>query len=77
LYRYSISYHILLRPVVYTVHHTLSHKPRKRTIISINTHFSVRTTHEDFQSSTKIISQGNYIFFFGEINFTVCTTLIQ
>ena len=40
----------------------------------MNAHFRVRTTHEDFQSSTKILSQGNYIFN-SEINFTICTTL--
>jgi len=32
---------------------------RKQIIFNINTHFTIRTTYDEFQSSTTIIPQGN------------------
>ena len=32
---------------------------RKQTIFNINTHFMIRTTNDEFKSSTTIIPQGN------------------
>jgi len=43
------------------------------TIISTNTHFKIGTTYDEFQSSTKIISQRNLIFDY-EIFFTMHIT---
>ena len=51
----------------------VSNKLRKWTIISTNTHFKIRTTYDEFQSSIKIMSQRNLIFDY-EISFTAHTT---
>jgi len=37
----------------------MSQKLRKQTIFNINTHFMIRTKHDEFQSSTAVIWQGN------------------
>jgi len=59
-YRHSILYYILFQTLVDTVFHVLPLKQTggTRDIISINTHFRVRTTYDKFQSSTDLISQG-------------------
>ena len=44
---------------VYTVIYHISKKLRKQTIFNINTHCTIRTTHDEFQFSTTIIPQGN------------------
>jgi hypothetical protein len=62
-----LKYHILFPPTVYTfLIFCFSNKLRKRDlehflvtdIIGINTHFRVRTTYKEFQSSNTMISQG-------------------
>lgn len=45
-------------------------------MISINKHFTVTTTYDEFQNCTKIISQGN-LTSDGDIFFTVHTTVTQ
>jgi len=37
----------------------MSKKLRKHTIFNVNTHFTIRTTSDEFQSSSTIIPQGN------------------
>jgi len=37
----------------------MSQKLRKQTIFNKNTHFTIRTKHDEFQSSTAVIWQGN------------------
>ena len=56
--QYLIS-HTFSTSCVHGVSYFVSHKLRKQTIISMNTHFTVRTTYDEIQSSTKITSQGN------------------
>jgi len=69
-------FNITYLPTAHKVFHIFSHKLRKQIIISIPTHLIVRATYYKFQSSTKIISQGNLISD-GEIFFTVHTTVMQ
>ena len=45
--------------IVYTVIYYVSKKRRKQTVFNINTHFMIRTTYVEFQTSTTIIPQEN------------------
>jgi len=54
-------YYIIFPPTVNTVIYCISKKLREQTIFDINTHFMIRTTYVEFQTSTTIIWQGNLI----------------
>jgi len=46
-------------PLWTLLHITSKKKLRKQTIFNINTHFTIRTTYVEFQTSTTVIWQGN------------------
>jgi len=46
---------------VWTLLYSVSQKLRKQTIFNTNTHFTIRTTYVEFQTSTTIVWQGNLI----------------
>jgi len=66
--QYLIS-HTFSTNCVHGVSYFVSHKLKKRTIISMNTHFMVRATYDELHS-IKIISQGK-LTSDGDIFFTV------
>jgi hypothetical protein len=60
----SVYLHIVLNITYFfhqlcTLFYIMSQNLRKQTILNINTHFTIRTTYIEFQTSTTIVPQGH------------------